>query len=338
MITLKYEPQRPPRRRRWQWLLLLAALLAIAALAAERWRGEWALKKWKKEMTAKGEILDVGALWPTTTAGRSEFSNQLAEVSASSKKWLGSYAGELSAIIVQEPGKARRGSQEPRPPLPRKDGLTNTWQNLDALLQFSQPSLSAIRELMKNPPPTMGCDVPRCLDDDSFPNFVGVRISAQALHASAISNLHKGDLAAAAQDLSALFSFAKLYENDPSLVNYMIRMAIISLTVDVCWDALQAKGWTESQLAALQRQCVDTSRLLSQMPRTLENERCARIHMLAWFRSHSYETWVSRYWQVYGSFGCQPPAADTATPVRLWRQWVFHPVWSFGWADQEERE
>ena len=338
MIKLKSEPQRPPRRRRRRRLLLLVMLVAVAALLAERWRGEWTLRKWKNEMAAKGEVFDAKALWPAAGTGSVEFSNQLAQAAANSRGRLGLYASQMSAIVVQEPGKARRGSQEPQPLLSRKDGSTNTWLDLDALLQQSQTSLNALRELTKNPPPTMGCDVVKCLGDDSFPNFIAVRLGAQVLCAAAINDLHKGDLTAAAQDLGALLSFAKLYENDPGLVNYMIRIAIIGLSVDVCWDALQAKGWTEPQLAALQKQCVDTSRLLSQMPRTLENERCERIYMLDWFRSHSYETWVARNRQLYEPFGCQPPAADTAAPVRRWRQWVFHPVWSFAWADQEELE
>jgi len=118
----------------------------------------------------------------------------------------------------------------------------------------------------------------------------------------------------------------------------MIHTAIIGLTVDVCWDALQAKGWTEPQLATLQQQCADTDRLLAQMPRTMENERATRIYMLEWFRSHSYQTWVSRYSPIFGSFGCQPPAGDTSMPIRLWRHWVFHPFWRFAWADQEQVE
>jgi hypothetical protein len=174
------------------------------------------------------------------------------------------------------------------------------------------------------------------LEGDAFPNFVGVRIAAQSLHAAAINDLHNNDLSAATQDLRALLSFAKLYEHDPGLVNYMVRMAIVGLSVDVCWDALQAEGWTEPQLAALQQACVDDERLLSQMPRTLEAERVSRLYYLKWFRTHSYEAWIARHEGVFESFGCKPLASDVATSVRLWRQCLFHPIWSFAWANREE--
>ena len=130
----------------------------------------------------------------------------------------------------------------------------------------------------------------------------------------------------------------KLYENDPTLVTFMIRMAIAGLSVDVCWDALQASGWTEPQLASLQRECLDISRLPAQLSRTREADRVARIYQLNRFRSHSYQSWVARYQEIYQSFGCKLPATDAAAPVQLWRQYVFHPLWSFAWADQEELE
>jgi hypothetical protein len=130
----------------------------------------------------------------------------------------------------------------------------------------------------------------------------------------------------------------KLYEKDPTLVTFMIRMAIVGLSVDVCWDALQASGWTEPQLASLQRECLDIGRLPAQLSRTREADRVSRIYQLNRFRSHSYQSWVAYYQEVYQSFGCKLPAADAAAPVQLWRQYVFHPLWSFAWADQEELE
>ena len=98
---------------------------------------------------------------------------------------------------------------------------------------------------------------------------------------------------------------------------------------------MQAGGWTEPQLAALQEACW-SDKLLSQMPRTMAAERLGRLNQLQWFRSHSYGEWVNRYQEIYQSFGNRPPSLSTNATVRLWRQWVFHPAWSFAWADQEQ--
>lgn len=189
---------------------------------------------------------------------------------------------------MESTGQYRRGSQEPRPLRLRNEDPTNTWQDLDEQLKQNQSSLQSLRELIKQPAPSMGRDIVRCLEADSMPNFVGVRIGAQMLHVAAMNDLHNGDHEKAVQDLATLLSFTKLYERDPSLVNFMIHMAIVGLSVDVCWDALQADGWTELQLATLQQEWLDTDRILPQLARAMESERAARVYQYNWFGSHTF--------------------------------------------------
>jgi len=335
MIQLKTQPRRP-RRRFSLWDLLWVLPIVVVALVGERLRGQWALERWKGKMAASGEIFDVKRLWPAADVRSVAFSNQFARAVGDLPQPLKLLGGSISTMVVEEGGKCRRGSQEIQPRMLYSKDSTNTWQELDELLRHNQPSLQLVRELMKDPPATMSLDIVKGLEDGSWPNFVAVRIGAQALQAASLNELHKGDLNTALQDIEALLSFAKLYEADPTLVNYMIRIAILGLSTDVCWDALQAEGWTEAQLAELQQACPDPMRLLSQMPRTLEAERVHRIYELKWFRSHSYQAWINRNAGVYESFGYKPPSADTAAVVRNWRQWFYHPLWSFAWADQEE--
>src|SRR5262249_18511129 len=102
-------------------------------------------------------------------------------------------------------------------------------------------------------------------------------------------------------------------------VNYMIRVAILGLGIDVGWDALQADGWTEPQLAELQQACIDATTMLAEMPRTLEAEPAARIHYLERFRTHSYEEWIARNDEIVASFGYKLPASDASTLIRLER-------------------
>jgi hypothetical protein len=68
----------------------------------------------------------------------------------------------------------------------------------------------------------------------------------------------------------------------------------------------------------------------------MEAERAVQLHDLNWLRSHSYERWTARLLPFYESFGVKPADVLPPLPVRLWNQWVFHPVWSFAWSDQEE--
>jgi hypothetical protein len=335
MVKLKSETHKLSRRRRFLSVLILMVLVVVGTLVVERWRGQWALKGWKRQMAAKGEIFDAERLWPPFSARSLAFSNRLAQAIGQLPPRLASYAGLLSGIVQEQPGQARRGSQERYPPMAQKVTSTNTWQDLDAVIGQARPALESLHQLMKDPPPDMGYDIMRRLGTDSFPNFVNVRRSAQALQAAAMNDLHKGNLPGALENLTALSRLVKLYAADPALVSLMIRVAITGLSVDLYWDALQAEGWTEPQLATLQQACQDDDLLLVQMSRALEAERVIRTHDLAWFRSHSYGEWVARYQKIFQSFGWQP-STGAAGPVGCWRQCVFHPLWKFAWADQEE--
>jgi len=59
MIKLNSESETPSRRSRLPQLFVLLVLVAIVVLVTERWRGQWASKRWKRHMADKGEIFDA---------------------------------------------------------------------------------------------------------------------------------------------------------------------------------------------------------------------------------------------------------------------------------------
>ena len=326
-----------PRRHRLFSVVLLLVLLVLAALLVERWRGQWALSRWKHRMAEKGEVFEASRIWPQPSARGLAFSNQLHCAVAQLPQGLNRYAGQISGIVVQEPGVGRRGSQEPSLTLVSQINLTKTWKDLELEIRQAQPALQSLRGILRDSPADMGCEILPRLEQLSIPNLVNVRRAAQALQTAAIFDLHRGDLAGAKESLVALAAFTKLYADDPTLVNFMIRMAVLGLSIDAAWDALQADGWTDAQLAELQHafQCDE---LLVQMPRTMEAERASRLYEFDWFSSHSYLAWVARYQEILQSFGHNIPASPAVLATRHYREWVFHPLWKFAWADQEELE
>ncbi|MCX6928911.1 MAG: hypothetical protein NT154_37725 [Verrucomicrobia bacterium] len=332
---MNFETEKLSRKRHRSWLLLLFVLVAVVALVIERWRGQWALKGWKRHAEANGETLDARRVWPRPTARSLEFSNQLAQALDRLPPRLANYSGMLTAIVQEQPGQCRRGSHEPFPPMGQRTSSTNTWQDLNDLIGQARPAFDSLHRLMQDPPSGTDYDMMDWLKTGSIPNFVNVRRGAQALHAAAMNDLHNGNLAGAMEHLEALLGFVRLHADDPSLVSFMIRVAITGLSIDVCWDALQASGWSEEQLAALQgaSQFPET---LAHMPRVMEAEMVDRLYDLEWLRSHSYEEWVGRYEPIYQSWGAKVPAREAQGLLRLWRQWAFHPLWRLAWADQEE--
>lgn len=321
-------------KHRWRRVLRLPAILAIVvfgALVAERWRGHHALRSWLEQRTEQGESLNPTVLWPKPDERARKFQSDLSEATRQLPAELVTYSGRTSGMVPDQPGRARRGSQEPRP----LDHPTNTWAQLEAAVRNSAGPLQRLRQLLRDLPSSMAGDIVHRLETDDLPSFGGARVSAQTLHDVAICELHQGNRENALENLQALLSLVHLYTDEPTLVNYMIRVAILGLSVDACWDALQAPGWTEEQLAQLQ-QAAQIPPLLTQMPQVVQAERAARLVSWESFRSHSYNAWLLRYEEVYKGFGLKSPEWQT-TPVLLqWRHCGFHPVWRFAWADQEE--
>lgn len=341
LIKLRSEMEPAPRsrrsgRHRFSWVVILLLLLPCGVLLAERWLGRRALQGCKREMEARGEVFDANHLWLPASAQSTAFSTQIVQIIRQVPEGFGKYAGQLSGIVMAGPGMARRGSQETEPPIIRKDAVAvNGWHDLDGHLDEGQYALRSLRAMMKNPPAAIHYDRSRVLQDASIPNFVGFRVAAQTLHTATIVDLHRGDLAHALEDLRALSAFSRLHEEDPTLISFMIRIAILGLSIDAYWDALQASGWTEAQLAALQ-EANQWDRMLSRKPRIMEAERVVRLNQLEWFRSHSYGEWINKYGKIYTSFGLRLDACDTNRVIGFWRQWLFHPTWRFAWADREQ--
>lgn len=83
--------------------------------------------------------------------------------------------------------------------------------------------------------------------------FVRDRYSAQALYNAAIVDLRESNLDAAITNLHALIMLTRLNSNEPTLLSQMIRIAIAQTALMTTSEALQAPGWDERRLAALQR-------------------------------------------------------------------------------------
>ena len=331
-----------PRRYRLFRVVFLLVLAGLAALLVERWRGQLALSLWKHRMAAKGEVFEVSRIWPQPSAQGRAFSNQLDCAVAQLPQGLSQYAGQISGIVVEEPGVGRRGSQEPSPNLGYTWGGTNrlehgSWVDLEMEIREAQPALWSLRKILSSPPSDPGYDFRLRSEKLSIPNFVNVRRAAQALQAASLFDLHRGNLAAAKDNLVALAAFTRLYADDPTLVNYMIRVAVLGLSIETAWDAVQAEGWTDTQLAELQ-QAFGCNELLAQMPRTMEAERALLLFEWDWISSHSYMALVARYQRIYEALGRNTSPAVDVLATRYYREWVFHPLWKFAWAGQEQLE
>lgn len=334
MLTLKMAQTPPAKKSRRGLKVLICACLFATPFLVEHFRGRWLLSARAREIAARGESLDSTNLWPEPSSQSIEFSNSLSLVIGQLTGSLKQYAGQITACMPDNSGKWHRGSQMPWPVIQGTPSSTS-WEEVRTAVNQNEAALRQLRNLMKNPPEGVAYKLKRDFNEGGIPNFVSFRVGAQTFFTVAISQLHQGDLSAALENILALRAFTKLNSDDPGLVSLMIRIAILGIANDLCWDALQAKPWSDEQLQQLQRACESDRKLLERIPNAYLAERAYRLHEIEMFRTHSYEAWVARMEPIFRNFGTKDSDIASAVAPRALRQWALHPLWSFCCADQE---
>ena len=238
-------------------LALAVVLLAALALwlAGSCWQSRNSVREYRAQLHAQGEKLTLAGLMSSRDTN-SHSSPTLLTNAVSGLGGLRLQPGGLTLRKFVGPGQARCAWMEDGPNwtahMARPD--LRTWEAFAAEAKGADDALQQLRDLLKDPaldagPPTNLLGLLRT----SRVNFVALRIAAQWLAAISVSDLHEGRVEEALQNLESEAALARLYRDEYSLVAQMIRIAIANLGLSATWEALQAPGWTEPQLARLQR-------------------------------------------------------------------------------------
>ena len=141
---------------------------------------------------------------------------------------------------------------EPEKIVVKDNGIGMTWEELDQSNAVCAPSLAEFRRALEHPAGATGWTPEMGLDGPNI-NFVQIRLLAQALAAAEIGELQRGNFEGAFENLRAMTGLAQLNKNELSLINGVMRSYVAQMGLYATWEALQAPGWDEEHLAALQR-------------------------------------------------------------------------------------
>jgi hypothetical protein len=257
---------------------LIAVAFAIVVLLGTRARSRSELQRYKAELRANGEKLTYAELVPARAASSNDSYSLLINAVAQ-MKGPGSYTSGLEIRKCVSPGQARIAWKGDGPvwTVWSNSGSSTTrgtWEDFATQLDADRVPLEQIREALKKPatdarPRTNLLQGPRI-------NFVAIRTASQWLAGDAINDLRLGRLEAALENLEAQAGLAQMNRDDPALVSQMIRVAVAGLGLMTTWEALQAPGWTEPQLARLQNAWQNLA-LVDAMEKGLVGARTAGI-------------------------------------------------------------
>ena len=237
------------------YVILGVIFVAVTALMFNRRRSPnaVALAAYKAELRAKGEKLSAEDLgFPRPPESSSNLDRLLTGVSQLESAQF--EPGMLELMHGVGPGRAEVAWAQPQVRMiSTRTANTNTvtWEIYCAPFERAADALQNIRVAVQAPPRYFFNDPTNFLNQAKAP-FVPLRTAAQWLMGDAIAALHASQLDRARGDIQALTQLAQFHRDDLMLVSQMIRTAIAGLGLAATWEALQAKGWSEENLAAMQ--------------------------------------------------------------------------------------
>ncbi len=311
--------------------VIIAGIIIVVVLAlimrSQRSADVTALAAYKAELRAKGEKLTAEELgYPRPP----ESSQNLDQLQAGLKHigTLDYQPGSLELMRYVGAGRVRIGWAAARPPF---NNATNSpsWGEFSAELEAIAGALAEIRAATQNPPRYF-FDDPTIFGNQTAKPFVALRTAGQTLMGDAMAALHAGQLERAQADLRALIQLAQFYREDLTLVSQMSRTALANLGLAVTWEALQAQGWSDENLATLQKdwEAVD---LAGVFEKGLIGERAFGEAAIAHMRAGGFRQRV-----VLIKFNSN--VGGNSPPSRLAEDYLARFVWMPPWAASWEAD
>lgn len=241
----------PKRRSLWFKLFigLCVVILAFTAwLFLERIRGQATLKKYKQELIAKGEKLTFAEIGSTPDVKSMDAAIELVascgrlqpgglEI-AKSPPAMKSIASGKVLVIGKETGWMETGKK------------VITWEHVAKGLGTNRAVLEEIRALARHP--QLSYPIRYRGLSTLLPHLGPIKRGAQWFSVSSLYNLRDGDVEMAIDDIEAILLLARVLEDEPIRISQLVRIAIVAIAIQDCWQLLQHDGVSEPQLLRLQ--------------------------------------------------------------------------------------
>jgi hypothetical protein len=317
--------------------------LVVLFLVEERIRGQLSLAAWKRAMAARGEPLEVAALDPA--------------VHIRGARVL--LPAQLPALLSL-PG--RTGSGEPVTPRqlpPGKEavlwgpaGWAGHPNPTHACAVFSlsfapiRERLPGLRAWLTNAPLVVQHDYAQGWNLE-YPHLGPLKNLGQVLRLATLLALQEGDPDEALENLLASRALVDSLRHEGVLVSQLVRMALGQIALGTVWQAVQADGWTDAQLAALQTAWQDPAFLAGTVD-ALRLERAAYLEQHTRGRpTRSELRQALEFVPPFDRDSQDSPFAGPGSWVNwlgplqqrgaAFRRFAFVELWHFAWSSQDAR-
>jgi hypothetical protein len=331
--------------KRWSKALLkLVAVLAVLFLlflVVERVRGQISLARYKQALVAQGEKLTAGELRSAIPEGENgapavfEAIEQLKEGTVLPNH----YPPRMKLMPSGRAVVCFRESQWV------DDKKTYHWNQLAADLKANEATLAAIQAGLARPVLDNGVDHSQGMKLQ-FPHLGPAKSITRWIGAASQLALRNGNPREAVEPLVTGIRLPRLLAEDRLVISELVRIAIGAIAKEDTWEALQAGGWEDGDLAQLQK-AWEAQEFAATMARSLEGERVFIDVSQQMVRKSNADAQDAL-------FGLEDFGLFTGTERPRWvdfvsnlpfgeeiadflRKEVYCRIWRFAWSHQDQR-
>jgi hypothetical protein len=234
--------------RRWKiliWVLIIGGVL-VGLPVATHYRAKAAVERYRKQLQKQGERLTIAELIPKVSEEGQNGGPALVRAAGMRYSSPTNYIPMMRNVA---PGHALVAWAEPFLP---SDNSTNIWPALEAEILARHDALAGIHAALQYP--TLQFD----LDYSQgwltlLPHLAPMKGAELSLDAVTVLELHEGQATNAWEDLKSCVAEVRLYRCEPFIISHLVQIACGQIALGATWEALQYPGWSEEQLAELQK-------------------------------------------------------------------------------------
>jgi hypothetical protein len=328
-------------KRRGLWFKLVVGLCALVLIVAgwlflERIRGQAALRKYEKELIAKGEKLTFAELLPPLPDGPNR-AIELVGLCSSFQTGAVLTANAPAPMRCIAPGKAIVITKEPEW-FDQKAGRL-TWQQVGEDLERNRAVLNELRQTVRSP--VLRFPINYRGMNTMLPHLARQKGAAQWLSGSALYRIHQGDIGDAVDDIESTIALTRLVEHEPIIISQFVRSAVITIAIESCWPLLHHEHVPQVALVRLQKIFGDID-AISPMILALQGEQVMGRDTIELMRSAqvSFDDIVAQ--SGWSASEPEEPHALANVPYAdemqgAIRAHVIFPSWRYAFSHQDEK-
>jgi hypothetical protein len=258
-------------------LIAVACLITLVALliTEENWRGKHAWESYKREMEAKGERFDIASVAPPPVADDQNFffapivagifhltneteNSDLSFYRGDSKYYPtngGSWQKRTLTDLKQWQDYFRKLAESSTNAFPVPAQPTTPAADVLLALSVFDPQVEALRQASLRPFARFPLNYENGFDDGGqlLPGLAAVKRCGNLLQLRILAELgnHQGE--DALKDIKLLLHVNDSIRNQPYLISYLVRIAMLHITLQPIYEGLASHSWSDTQLAELEQ-------------------------------------------------------------------------------------